>query len=85
MIVGGGGALGGGLGYNPCRLLLDWLYWFTDGDRLMGPARWPHRLAWSRTPGSHPGNAGSNPAGVTLMNARSFDSGRLFFCGIVSI
>ena len=26
---------------------------------------WPHRLAWSRTPGSHPGNRGSNPLGVT--------------------
>ena len=26
---------------------------------------WPHRLARSRTPGSHPGNAGSNPAGAT--------------------
>lgn len=26
--------------------------------------RWPHRLARSRTPGSHPGNRGSNPLGV---------------------
>ena len=25
----------------------------------------PHRLVWSRTPGFHPGNTGSNPVGVT--------------------
>ncbi len=24
----------------------------------------PHRLAWPRTPGFHPGNRGSNPLGV---------------------
>lgn len=25
----------------------------------------PYRLVWSRTPGSHPGNPGSNPGRVT--------------------
>lgn len=28
----------------------------------------PHRLAWFRTPGFHPGNTGSNPVGVTKSN-----------------
>ncbi len=31
---------------------------------------WPHRLAWSRTNGSQPLNAGSNPAGATNRNGR---------------
>ena len=29
-------------------------------------SRWPHRLAWPRTPDSHSGDRGSNPLGATI-------------------
>ena len=35
--------------------------------QVVGRVSRPHRLVWSRTPGFHPGNSGSNPDGVTRL------------------